>query len=103
MVSGSRGGILVRSPRRWRGQCGLTTARLAARRGRGDRGVQGGARGMVWQTVVHWRASASSLERAAAMAARFSASGVSTKGKRRAEMERQRSHAGIVTPCGNFP
>jgi hypothetical protein len=46
------GGTPVRSPWRRSEQCSLTLARLAAWRGRGDRGAQGEAIGEVEQGAV---------------------------------------------------
>jgi hypothetical protein len=43
-------------------------ARFTARRGRGDRGAQGGAIGKVGQGAVRWRARASSAELSVARA-----------------------------------
>jgi hypothetical protein len=62
-VSGPCKGILARSPRRWNGQCGLTTTGLATRRGWANEGAQGRAGGTVWQVGVQWWACVSSSKR----------------------------------------
>jgi hypothetical protein len=64
-------------------QCGLIKVWLAARRGRGDKGAQGGARDAVWLAVMRWRAHMSSSELVVSMALGFSA-------RRERERERER-------------